>query len=82
MIQTYFILVIRERERDGRTDGRMDGRTDTDRHENRERERETEREEEYWKIQKSLEFFHFSEHVVKQARKLQKMDFSNLFQLL
>ena len=44
--------------------------------------KETEREEEYWKIQKSLEFFHFSEHVVKQARKLQKMDFSNLFQLL
>ena len=80
MIQTYFILVIRERERetDGRTDGRMDGQTQTD----TKTERETEREEEYWKIQKSLEFFHFSEHVVKQARKLQKMDFSNLFQLL
>ena len=76
MIQTYFILVIRERE----TDGRMDGHRQTGKQ--RERERETEREEEYWKIQKSLEFFHFSEHVIKQARKLQKMDFSNLFQLL
>ena len=65
---------------DGRTDGWMDGQTQTDT--KTERERETEREEEYWKIQKSLEFFHFSEHVVKQARKLQKMDFSNLFQLL